>query len=374
MKPRIVMAKDLAEKMLSETNGVKYLYGFSHLDEGLIQVVSLQPQDNIRRLARIGTGNVDLEDLHCSVPFSEIEAISIHDDFISRSQGIIDTNAISGKKMAFIGLGSVGSQIALHLAQSAVGNFTLLDPDTFSAANLSRHVCDIVDLGRFKTKAVRDLILRRNPQAAIQTFEEDFLALSWSEQLMRFKGADLVIATTDSTPAQFMVNEICQGLRIPSLYVGAYERAVAGEILFVIPGKTACFNCFMEFRQSHLSDLKKKEQRIPYSDEAPSDFKAEPGLAIDIAYIVAIASAYALALLLPDSTRNSLLNLERNLALVHSGSIPQGQYAEIFQMPFELLLAHVKRDDECPVCQKIHLPAGGDLNEESANSGRNLSG
>jgi len=74
-------------------------------------------------------------------------------------------------------------------------------------------------------------------------------------------------------------------------------------------------------------------------------------LAIDIAYVVAVASAYALALLLPGSSRGRLLDYERNLTLVHSGSIPQGRYGEIFQMPFDLLQARVKRDQECPVCQ-----------------------
>jgi len=81
------------------------------------------------------------------------------------------------------------------------------------------------------------MILRRNPQAAIQTFEENFLDLSWQWADGAITGSDLVIATTDSTAAQFMANELCHSLQIPSLYVGCYERACAGEILFVKPGR-----------------------------------------------------------------------------------------------------------------------------------------
>ena len=313
--------------------------------------MSLEPQTDLKRVARIRDEGIELEEISCSVSFAELEIIPVSDDFTARSRGVIDTGAMAGKKVAFIGLGSVGSQIALHLAQSAVGQFSLLDPDKLSAANLSRHACGLKDLARFKTKAVRDMILNRNPHARVESFEEDFLALTWSEQIERFAGADLVIASTDSTPAQFMVNEICHHLQIPSLYVGCYERACSGEVLFVIPGRTACFNCFMEFRQSCLADLKKKEKRVPYSDESPAEFKGEPGLAIDIAGIVAAASAYALAMLLPDSGRGGLLDCERNLTLLHSGSTPQGRYREIFQMPFDLLQARVKRDQACPVCQ-----------------------
>ena len=352
MKPRILIPQELLMQIQSDHDGFKDCYGISRLDEALIQILSLQPHDDLKKVARINSSGIELEDSPCSIPFSEIETIRISDEFISRSKGIIDTSVVSDRKVALIGLGSVGSQMALHLTQSAVGHFTLLDPDRFSASNLARHACDMRDLGRYKTKAVRDMILRRNPRAEIQTFEENLLDLSWPEQLERLEGSDLVIATTDSTAAQFMTNELCSSLQIPSLYVGCYERACAGEVLFVVPGRTDCFNCFMEFRQSCLSDLKKQEQRVPYSDEKPSEFKGEPGLAIDIAYIVAIASAFALALLLTDSHRSSLLDLERNLVLVHAGSPPQERYREIFHQPFDYLLARVRRDDACPICQK----------------------
>ncbi len=367
MNPKIIIPQELLLEIRSCSDGLEDCYGIARFNEGLIQILSLQPHDDLKKVARINSQGIELEDYPYSIPFAEMETIPVSDEFISRSQGVIDTSIVAARKVAFIGLGSVGSQIALHLTQSAVGRFILLDPDGFSASNLARHVCDMRDLGRYKTKAVKDMILHRNPQAAIQTFEENLLDLSWHEQMERLQGSDLVIATTDSTAAQFVTNELCHSLQIPSLYVGCYERACAGEVLFVKPGQTACFNCFMEFRQSYLSELKKKEQRIPYSDEQPSELKSEPGLAIDIAYIVAIASAYALALLLPDSNRNSLLDLERNLALVHAGSPPLGRYSEIFHQPFDFLLARVKRDDACPICQK----STGGTYETSANFSRN---
>ena len=352
MKPKIIITQELFTKITSGHDSLEDCYGISRPEEGLIQILSLQPQDDLKKVARINSQGIELRDYPYSAPFTELENIPLREEFTSRAQGVIDTSAIASRTVAFIGLGSVGSQIALHLTQSAVEHFILLDPDRFSASNLARHACDLRDLGRYKTKAVRDMILRRNPQASIQTFEDNLLNLSWNDQMERLQGSDLVIATTDSTAAQFMTNELCSRLQIPALYVGCYERACAGEVLFVIPGRTTCFNCFMEFRQSCLSDLKKKEQRIPYSDEQSSELKAELGLSIDIAYIVAIASAYALALLLPTSSRSSLLDLERNLILVHAGSSPQGHYNEIFQQPFDFLLARVKRDEACPICKK----------------------
>lgn len=352
MKPRIVITEDLLQELTSSTNPQRDLYGIPRIEENLIQIRSLQPGEDLKRIGGLSSGMVEMEDLQCAIPLSEIEGIPLINEFTSRSQGIIDSGALMNKKVVFIGLGSVGSQVALHLAESAVGHFSLLDPDSLSASNLSRHACDLSDLGRSKVRAVRDLITRRNPNASSRTFQADFLELSREEQVACIKQSDLAIASTDSTVVQFLVNEICHELRLPSLYVGCYERACSGEILFVIPGKTACFNCFMEFRQTYLQGIKKKEKRIPYTDDDPAEFKGEPGLAIDIAYAVAVTSAYALALLLPDSKRGALLDPERNLILVHSGSQPQGKYKEIFKMPFDLLSAKVRRDEECPVCQR----------------------
>jgi len=361
MKPEIIITEEIVKELEQYKDHPVDLFGFARIEENLVQILSLKPRDELKRVAQYSEGKIEIDQFDLSIPLSEIDPIPILNEFTSRSNGIVDTDLLGQKKVVFIGAGSVGSQIALSLAQSAVGRFSILDPDFLSASNLSRHACDINDLGRYKTLAIRDLILRRNPSAIIETYEEDFLSLGWEEQVMRVQGADLVIASTDSNAVQFMVNEVCHALGIPSLYVGCYERACAGEILFVIPGKTPCFNCIMEFRQSNLKETKKKERRVPYSDEDPNSFKGEPGLAIDISYIVSIASAYALAMLLEDSERKGLLGFDRNLILIHSGNPPKGNYKEYFHMPFDLLFAKVKRDEECLVCsQQIQIDGGKD--------------
>ncbi len=276
MKPKIIIPADLFSKIKSKKDGTKHCYGLTRLSEGLVQIMRLEPQDDLKKVARIRAEGIELEEPACLIHFSEMEPIRLDAEFTARSRDMIDTNALAGKKAVFIGVGSVGSQLALQLAQSALGHFSLWDLDRLSASNLSRHACGLTDLARFKTKAVRDLILSRNPQAIIQAYEDDFLALSWSEQAERLAGADLVIASTDSTAVQFMVNEICHDLKIPSLYIGCYERACAGEVLFVVPGKTACFNCFMEFRQSSLIDLKKKNTASHIATKIRPNLKVNP--------------------------------------------------------------------------------------------------
>ena len=54
-----------------------------------------------------------------------------------------------------------------------MGNFVLVDFDRLKAHNISRHVCGLADVGRFKTRAVRDAILQHNPQASVVCHEAD---------------------------------------------------------------------------------------------------------------------------------------------------------------------------------------------------------
>jgi len=352
-KMRVTILQNLYNQIAQRIEQSKtiVLYGTSYPAEELVQIWDITPKRGLVEVGRARRENnsitfeIDSED-------TDISIIPYHTEFISRTEGIVDTTALTAKQVALVGLGSVGSNLAVYLAQSSVGQFCLIDIDTLSASNISRHACNSRDLGRHKTKALRDLILYRNPKAVIETFEEDFLKLTFDDQVERLRGSNLVIASTDSNAAQFMVNDVCRYLGIPSLYVGCYERACAGEIVFVIPSKTPCFNCIMEFRQSTLGEINIKERRMPYTNEDPSGLKAEPGLAIDIGYVTTVAASYALAVLEPDSSRNVLLDPERNLILVHSGNQPHKKYAEIFRMPFDLVFCKVRRDEACEVCGK----------------------
>jgi molybdopterin/thiamine biosynthesis adenylyltransferase len=262
---------------------------------------------------------------------------------------------LARKLIVVVGSGSVGSSLAVYLAEGSVGRFRVIDKDRLTAANVSRHAADIHHLGRFKTKAVRDLILARNPQAQAETFEEDFLELSFEAQAKRFNGADLVIAATDSNDCQFMVNEVSLHLRVPSLYVGCYSRAQAGEVVYVIPGETPCFRCLMEFRVQARAELNSRERRQAYRDRRDGGFKAEPGLAIDIGYMTSVAASFALALLAPDPERQALLDSERNLVMFHAGSEPGERYAGLFTMPFDYVRARTKRDRACEACLSANM-------------------
>ena len=144
--------------------------------------------------------------------------------------------------VSVIGVGSGGSVGAVELAKAGVGDFVLVDFDRLRAHNISRHVWGLADVGRLKTRAVRDAILPHNPQAPVVCHEAD---ITEDEALLEKIAAtsDLVFVATDNELSRYLINETCLAAGTPAIYGGPYERAFAGEVVQVIPGAAACYAC-----------------------------------------------------------------------------------------------------------------------------------
>lgn len=65
--------------------------------------------------------------------------------------------------VAIAGLGGLGSNIAISLARTGVGNIHLIDFDIVEPSNLNRQQYRIKDLGKYKTEALKDEIEDINP-------------------------------------------------------------------------------------------------------------------------------------------------------------------------------------------------------------------
>ena len=72
-------------------------------------------------------------------------------------------------------MGSGGSLLAVYLSKSGVKDFIFIDDDQLETHNIIRHICDLTQIGRFKTKAVKDYIEFRVPEVSITTVEKNSL-------------------------------------------------------------------------------------------------------------------------------------------------------------------------------------------------------
>ncbi len=75
---------------------------------------------------------------------------------------------LSSAKVAIAGLGGLGSNIALMLCRSGVGNLLLVDFDKVDTSNLNRQAYCLRHLGMKKTDALEEIIGEINPAVKIE--------------------------------------------------------------------------------------------------------------------------------------------------------------------------------------------------------------
>ena len=74
---------------------------------------------------------------------------------------------LRSSRAAIAGLGGLGSNIAVSLTRAGVGELLIVDFDRVDLSNLNRQQYDTTDLGRLKTEALRDRLLKINPYITI---------------------------------------------------------------------------------------------------------------------------------------------------------------------------------------------------------------
>ena len=87
------------------------------------------------------------------------------EECVSRNGERLET--LADKRVAIIGLGSVGSKIAVSLARAGVQRFDLVDADILHGSNLQRHDGDWRSVGVHKVDAVANRIRLVSPSAKV---------------------------------------------------------------------------------------------------------------------------------------------------------------------------------------------------------------
>ena len=93
-----------------------------------------------------------------------------------------DLNLKIPNSVLIIGVGGVGSWVALDLALVGVKQLTLVDPDTIEEHNLNRTPFKLSDIGKPKVDAISDLILERRVDVNIEPLQgkiEDLISLDY---------------------------------------------------------------------------------------------------------------------------------------------------------------------------------------------------
>lgn len=325
----ISLSKTAADRLIDEAGPDAVLVA----DRGDLDVPVLE--DSVR-LERGSTGDHDSG--------ASVDVIRYGADAFSRNESLLDSDLLEDAAVTVVGLGTGGSTVAVELAKAGVGTFHLVDFDRLETHNITRHVCGLSDVGRRKTRAVRDRVLDVNPTATVRTHEIDVLEAG-SDFTEIVAESDLVIGATDSESSKLSINRTCIEEGVSAVYAGAYERAFGGDVIRVIPEETPCYDCILGDLQDSL-DYTDETEAIDYAAvEDPESFTAEPGLSVDVGFISLIQTKFALLTLLRGSD-SELDDFETNMCFW--GNRPEW----IFEEPLQSQFAETRFRENCPTCQR----------------------
>jgi ThiF family len=249
------------------------------------------------------------------------------------------------KHLAFIGCGSGGSAIALMAARAGIGKCTLVDPDTLSLENLGRHMLLRSDVGKPKVDGLKSKILEINPQAQVNAIFSKFQ--DFEDQ------PDLIIAGTDSFTCEAELNSYALRAEVPVVYCGCWGEASVGEILYVVPGKTPCYQCYAGFRRStvDIPEIPADPRKYTDPDFDTTKLPGQAGLWANILMVAGLSFQIALALLDPESDRAALIDHEHTLFLFNIS-----KYSSPLQ-PLAVTFGKVKKG--CAICDESRIAALG---------------
>ena len=156
---------------------------------------------------------------------------------IEGQQRLLDSHAL------IIGLGGLGSPVAMYLAAAGVGRLTLADFDEVDLSNLQRQIIHgSDDIGRPKVESAADRLNALNPDTRIETLPQ---RLEGEALQKAVEAADIVLDASDNFPTRFAVNAACVAARTP-LVSGASVGLDGQVTVFSNDDDSPCYRCLYD--------------------------------------------------------------------------------------------------------------------------------
>ena len=143
-------------------------------------------------------------------------------------------------KVFCVGVGGLGSPIALYLAAAGVGTLGIADSDQVDISNLQRQVLHYTeDIGKPKTHSAQEKLEKLNPDVEIIAYH-DLITKDNIRDIVR--NYDIVVDGSDNFPTRYLINDACY-FEKKTLISGAIFQ-FEGQISVFKPHKGgACYHC-----------------------------------------------------------------------------------------------------------------------------------
>lgn len=166
-----------------------------------------------------------------------------------------DRKKVSGTTVLIGGIGATGSQAAMTLARIGVGRIIAVDKDVLEEHNIGNQIYRKNQIGKSKVEALKEIIGEISDTEVVCV-----RALVQEVDLDRFD-PDVLFGNFDNHGARYVLNYEAFLSKKPYIDVGIEN--LTGTLRFIIPGKTACMECWPSLMKEQEKRVGCSEQIIP---------------------------------------------------------------------------------------------------------------
>jgi adenylyltransferase/sulfurtransferase len=147
-------------------------------------------------------------------------------------------------KVLIVGLGGLGSPVAMYLAAAGVGHLVLADFDHLDLSNLQRQIMhSSAELGEHKSVSAQKKLQALNPNVQITLIKQRLKEKSLKEIM---SDVDVVVDCSDNFATRFALNAACvhSGVALVSGAALRWEGQVA--VFFPAEKNSPCYRCLYD--------------------------------------------------------------------------------------------------------------------------------
>ncbi len=236
---------------------------------------------------------------------------------------------LAQKKIAIVGLGSVGSKVAVSLARSGATRFLLVDDDILKPSNLTRNQLDWSSMGYDKVDAVQSAVQLIQPAAEVTCrtfrFAGQESASFNTTVLEQIAACDLVIDATASPKVFSSIAAICIRRNVAIVWGEVFAGGIGALMARSLPGIDASPLEVRRAIHAYLADM----PDAPFQHAQDYDTNMD-----DEVFVAGDAEVSALSASMTQFAIDALVGIEAP-RFPNSAYLLGYQKAWIFEAPFD---------------------------------------
>jgi len=139
-----------------------------------------------------------------------------------------------------VGIGGLGSPVALYLAAAGVGTIGIADDDMLELANLHRQVVHLMDdVGKPKVESAAERLRHLNPDVQVKTFGRRVTTENVSQLVAQHH---VIVDGCDNPETRYLLNEACFFQKKPFVH-GSIFQYEGRATTFTYEEGTPCYRC-----------------------------------------------------------------------------------------------------------------------------------